>query len=104
MHCSLADNQPLSIIESMAMSTPIIGFKTGGIVEMIDQNKNGFLVLQKDINALADAIELAFENNNHISWGISSREKALREYSPEIFLKNHLELYEEMIEKNLLQN
>ncbi len=104
MHCSLADNQPLSIIESMAMSTPIIGFKTGGIVEMIDQNKNGFLVLQKDINALADAIELAFENNNHISWGISSREKVLREYSPEIFLKNHLELYEEMIEKNLLQN
>ena len=71
---------------------------------MIDQNKNGFLVLQKDINALADAIELAFENKNHVSWGISSREKALREYSPEIFLKNHLELYEEMIEKNLLQN
>ena len=86
------------------MSTPVIGFKTGGIVEMIDQNKNGFLVLQKDIIALANAIELAFNNNNHVLWGISSRKKAVREYSLKPFFKNHLRLYEQMIKKNLLQN
>ena len=40
---SLEDNLPNTIMEAMACGVPCVGFKSGGIPEMIDHRKNGYV-------------------------------------------------------------
>ena len=56
LNCTLADNQPLVVLETMASGTPTVGFKTGGVSEMVIQNETGFLVEQKDVVGLEAAL------------------------------------------------
>ena len=50
---SLQDNLPNTIIESMLCGTPVVGFNTGGIPEMIEHRVNGYLAEYKSSADLA---------------------------------------------------
>lgn len=50
------DNCPLSVIEAMSCGKPIVGFKTGGIPELVLDGFNGLLVTPEDYIGLANAI------------------------------------------------
>lgn len=50
------ENNPLSIIESLALGTPVIGSNIGGIPELIHNGNNGYLFNYKDQKDLNDAI------------------------------------------------
>ena len=45
---SLEDNLPNTIMEAMACGVPCVGFRIGGIPEMIDHKKNGYVAAQRD--------------------------------------------------------
>jgi glycosyltransferase involved in cell wall biosynthesis len=47
---------PMSFLEAMAMGKPLVSTPAGGIPEMIDEGKNGYLVPMRDARALADAL------------------------------------------------
>lgn len=47
------ENNPLSVIESLALGTPVIGSKIGGIPELIIDGVNGFLHNSKDLDSLS---------------------------------------------------
>jgi len=47
----------IALIEAMAMGVPLIGTAIGGIPEVIEDGKNGFLVPAKNSHAVARAIE-----------------------------------------------
>lgn len=59
---SVADNLPSTVLESLASGTPVVGFKTGGIPEMIEHKSNGYLANYKDFNDLANGIQFVIEN------------------------------------------
>lgn len=92
--CSLADNQPLVILETMAAGTPMVGFATGGIPEMVEQDESGYLVPQRDVSSLIGAIRRAFEGGRLSEWARRAREKAVSLYSFDRLIENHLSLYE----------
>lgn len=50
------ENNPLSIIESLALGTPIIGSRIGGIPELIENGKNGFLHESKNKKSLCEVL------------------------------------------------
>lgn len=50
------ENAPLSIIESYALGTPVLGAAIGGIPELIKVNETGFLFKSGSVNELADAL------------------------------------------------
>ena len=52
---SLEDNLPNTMIESMACKTPVIGFDTGGIPEVVN-HENGRVVERENTQQLAEAI------------------------------------------------
>jgi len=58
---SLEDNLPNTIVESQMCGTPVVGFKTGGIANMITDGVNGILVETFDEKALADGINKALK-------------------------------------------
>lgn len=94
LFCSLADNQPLVILETMASGTPVIGFQTGGIPEMIDNGETGYLVPQKDVAALVLLLREVIEKRQYVVWGENARKKAEKFYSYDVFLQNHLKYYD----------
>ena len=50
------DGLPVALVEAMASGSPAIGSRVGGIAEIINDGKNGFLVNEKDVKGLADAV------------------------------------------------
>lgn len=60
---SLADNQPNTVIESQLCGVPTIGFKSGGIPEMITNGLNGYIIEKSNSKTLAKKIIECFNNN-----------------------------------------
>jgi len=56
------DNTPVSLIEAMALGLPVISTNAGGIPYLISNEKNGFLVEPKDVNAMATAVKKLIQN------------------------------------------
>ena len=54
------ENNPLSVIESLCMGTPVIGTKIGGIPELIENGINGCLVPVSDSEAIKEAVTNIF--------------------------------------------
>lgn len=95
---SLADNQPLTVLETMATGTPIVGFETGGIPEMVLQDKTGRLVAQKDTQALTTALRQVLTAPGVLTaWGERGRAHIEKLFSHRHFLDTHLALYHQML-------
>lgn len=69
------------LLEAGALKLPVIGTKVGGIPEMIDENRTGFLVPLDDIPALAGAIEKLFTPDLRRKMGEQARIRVERSFS-----------------------
>lgn len=52
----------LTILEGMAYKLPAIVPPVGGVIELVEENKNGFLIDSKDIVSISEKINLLFSN------------------------------------------
>ncbi len=87
---SLNDNLPNTLSESMCCGTPVISFNNGGISEMIEDGRNGFLVADKNRGEFLKKIDQFFASN--ISRDLVSK-NAHQTYAPETAAKKYLEIY-----------
>ncbi len=53
---SLQDNLPNTVVESLACGTPVVGFRIGGVPEMVVHEKTGYLAEVKNSLSLANGI------------------------------------------------
>ena len=53
----------LSVLESMALGTPVIGSASGGISELIEDGKTGIIINEEDRNALKTAIRTLWDDH-----------------------------------------
>ncbi|MCB0698580.1 MAG: glycosyltransferase family 4 protein [Chitinophagales bacterium] len=56
------DNQPVSIIEAMALGLPIVSTNVGGIPQLIEHNINGLLSGFNDVTAMNKNIQLLLKD------------------------------------------
>lgn len=56
------ENNPLSVIESLCMGTPVLGANIGGIPELIQEGRNGFLFEAKNKHSLTETIICFFDS------------------------------------------
>ena len=90
---SLQENLPNTIMESMACGTPCVGFKIGGIPEMIEHKQNGYIAKYKDSEDLAKGLTWVLENENSKSLSENARKKVETNYSEAHIAKRYLEIY-----------
>ncbi len=69
LHPAPIDNLPNTVIESIACHTPVIGFSTGGLPDLVKPNKTGWLVDEISTTALSQKLEeliklRTFESND----------------------------------------
>ena len=78
---SLWDTSPISLIEAMCFSLPVIASNIGGCSELIDDGVNGLLVSPKNSCALAKAIyDLVNDPKKRLKLGKKGCEKISRFY------------------------
>ena len=78
---SLMEATSISGLEAMSASRPLVGTRVGGIPELIDEGKNGFLVNPSDSHALAEGILKMYQSPNREQMGQYARDKVIRKYS-----------------------
>ena len=64
---SIAENYPNVVLEAMACGKPCIGFKIGGIPDLISHKKTGYLTNEKTAEKLLDGIFWMFEDSHRYS-------------------------------------
>ncbi len=99
---SLEDNLPNTVLEAMSCGTPVLGFKVGGIQDLITPNQNGFLVEAQDSQALATGIldftKRYLADPRGVSYlGAAARQTILECYHPQIQAKAYLQLYQDRL-------
>ena len=90
--------------ESLACGTPVVGFKVGGLIDIVDHDLNGYLANEEDVNDLIKGI-LSELNNKHINQDVSlkCRDAALRKFSRKIIMEKHLGLINSLLEKTFIK-
>jgi glycosyltransferase involved in cell wall biosynthesis len=88
---SLEDNLPNTVSEALCCGTPVTAFPTGGIVEMLQPEINGYLAKQHSGDALVDAILKVWTSTIESRERISSMAHAM--YSTSRVARDHLELF-----------
>lgn len=94
---SLQENLSNAIMESLACSTPVIGFDIGGNNDMIEHKKNGYLAKPFQSEDLAYGIEWVLNSPNYDELCVNARKKVMREFDSEIVAKQYIKLYEEIL-------
>jgi glycosyltransferase involved in cell wall biosynthesis len=94
---SIEDNLPNTVMEALSCGTPVVAFNTGGIPEMVDHLRNGYLAeflsakdLAKGIHEIlyvADAGQMAF----------NARSKVLTDYNNEKVAQQYMDVYQSVI-------
>lgn len=90
---SLQDNLPNTIVEAMSCGIPCIGFRVGGIPEMIDHKENGYVAEYRDSNDLAEGIIWTVAAENYSELSKDARIKALNTYSEQAVAEKYREVY-----------
>jgi glycosyltransferase involved in cell wall biosynthesis len=95
---SRQENFPLTVLEAMACGTPVVGSAVGGVIDMVRPGVTGALFPPQDAAALASAISSMCENaDKRAEMAANSRRIAVEEYSVDVQLKQHVELYERIL-------
>jgi glycosyltransferase involved in cell wall biosynthesis len=87
------DAQPLTIAEAFAMGTPVVAYETGGIVDMIVDGRQGYLVPQGDVAGLARRVqELVGEPRRRAALSDAAMATFHDQYSHDVYRRRWREL------------
>ncbi len=95
---TLADNQPLTVVESLASGTPTVCFDIGGLPEMVRHLETGYLASYKDAADLATGMRMLLEDDElRARMRQNCRDFSLAHYALEEQAERYVELYERAV-------
>ena len=96
------ENMPYSIVEAFAAGTPVVGTNIGGIPELVDEGKTGFICEPGDVQSMADAIlrgaSAFLEQPAYARLQHNCRSYVMDNCSREKFMNDLVNLYKESID------
>lgn len=95
---SIHDNLPNTVMESLACGTPVVAFNIGGIPDMIEHQKNGYLAKPFETEDLAYGIKWVLEDDGR--WkklSENAREKVIKEFDIIKVAKRFTDLYKDIL-------
>lgn len=88
----------LAALEAMSCGCPVIASNVGGIPEVVDHGKNGFIDPLGDVDVMAShAIELLTEQDKMTAFRTHAREKAVTCFSESKMITEYEKYYEEVL-------
>lgn len=94
---SRQDNLPNTGLESLACGTPVVAFDTGGMPDIVDHFKTGYLARPFDAEDLARGIQWVLENRIHGRLRSGARAKAECTFSFSVVADAYQSLYSKIL-------
>jgi glycosyltransferase involved in cell wall biosynthesis len=95
---SVEDNLPNTVMEALACGTPCVAFNIGGMPDMIEHQRNGYLAEPYRVEDLAQGIVWVVEHQErHQGLCQYARHKVEREFTLEIQANQYLDLYTDIL-------
>lgn len=95
---SLQESFGQTVSESLACGTPVVGFASGGIVDMVRPGQTGWLAATGDTRELREAIVQALsDGRKRAEMSLNCRRIATVEYSLEVQARAYSALYESLV-------
>ena len=97
---SISESFPYSILEGARFKKATISSKVGGIPDLIEHGKNGFLFEPGDYARFSEFIlELAHDDEKRTTMGECLYEKALKDFSVESMASTQHDIYSRILER-----
>ncbi len=95
---SYREGLPMSLLEAMSMSRPIITTDTAGCNELVEDGKNGYLVPVEDSQSLFEAMEkfILLSDEERQKMGVYSRKMIEENFESNIITDNYLQIIKEL--------
>ena len=91
------DPLPTVVLEAMASGKPVVGYKHGGICEMVKDGYNGLLADVKEPVDLAEKINVLLSDDElRKTMGERSRQRLLEKFSYDSYVKNFSDEYDRL--------
>lgn len=88
------DPLPTVVLEAMATGKPIVGYRHGGICEMVSDGENGLLAEVRNPEDLARKISVLLDDDElRLKMGQASRKRLLEKFSIEAYVDNYSREY-----------
>lgn len=95
---SFAEALPVSWIEAMALQRPIVASNIGWATEVIDDEKDGYLVHPTNHKEYAKRIVELLENESlQIEMGVKARKKVIEKFSISVVVQQNILFYKSLI-------
>ncbi|MCA9035724.1 MAG: glycosyltransferase [Planctomycetaceae bacterium] len=95
---SISEGIPLTVIEAMAAERPVVSTSVGGIAEMVEHGRSGFLAPAGDFEGLAShLLNLASGSDLRQSTGRAGSQIATRKFSQNAMMNSYRQVYRELI-------
>jgi glycosyltransferase involved in cell wall biosynthesis len=95
---SLEDNLPNTVMESLACGTPVVSFTTGGIPDMVQHQKNGYLAKYKDAEDFMAGINWVYQHPEKEKLNEQARKTVMGNFSEEVIAARHIEMYQILLD------
>jgi glycosyltransferase involved in cell wall biosynthesis len=80
---SIWENFPHTVVEALAVGTPVLATTTGGVAEVVTDGVNGLLVPSRDVGALAAAIRRYFDDDDLRERLRAHAAESVEQYAPD---------------------
>ena len=104
---SRKEGLPMAALESMAYGVPVIAYNAGALSKLITHNMNGWILpLPKEDSVLTSDIESVLRGLTIMQTQMCSlhaRKTISDFYSPKVLIHKFIELYDDVIEQNLIK-
>ena len=98
---SIQENLPNTIMEAMACGTPCVAFRQGGLPDLVEHERNGYLAQPFDPMDLARGIAWVLEDGERRrALSLEARQKIEGEFSLDEVARRYVRLYEELVEQS----
>jgi glycosyltransferase involved in cell wall biosynthesis len=96
---STQENLSNTVMEALACGTPCVAFDIGGMPDMIEHRRNGYLARSFDAADLAEGMRWILEDDQRRqAFSSRARQKVLEEFAMPVVARRYLELYRRVLE------
>ena len=90
----------MAMLESMSYGKPVLATSVGGVPEVLENGKTGFLLKMGDINGFVKKAELLMSNKNlRDQMGALAKKSACEKFCAQKIVPQYVEYYRKIIEE-----